>query len=48
MPESVHLFSILGGNGRQSYFPIIGGGGGGGGVWIMLRLVLIRDSPRGL
>ena len=27
-PESVHLFSVLGGNVRQSYFPIMGGGGG--------------------
>ena len=42
VPESVHLFSVFGGNVRQSYFHIIRG------VWIMLRLVLVRDSPRGL
>ena len=41
-PECVHFFCILGRNVRQSYFPIISG------VWIMLRLVLVRESHRGL
>ena len=42
VPEGVHFFSVLGGNVRHSYFPIIRG------VWIVLRLVLVRESPRGL
>ena len=40
-PEGVHFFSILRGNVRQGYFPKIRW------VWIVLRLVLIRMSPRG-
>ena len=42
VPECVHFFRILGGNVRQSYFPIIRG------VWIMLRLVLVRETQRAL
>ena len=40
--EDVHLFSILRGNVRQGYFPIIRC------FWVVLRLVLTRMSPRGL
>ena len=42
MSKGVHFLSILRGNVRQGYFPIIRW------VWIMLRLVLIRMSFEGL
>ena len=40
--DGVHFFSILRGNLRQGYFPIIRW------VWIVLRLVLIRMCQRAL